>query len=93
MSELNCSNYGIADLTGIEYFTELVALNCENNKLTALDVSKNTHLSEIYCGGNQLATLDLTGLPIKGRRDRHRSCADPARQLRTHRHGKRRGPV
>lgn len=65
VSELNCSNLGIADLTGIEYFTELVALNCENNKLTALDVSKNTHLSEIYCGGNQLATLDLTGLPIK----------------------------
>ncbi len=65
VSELNCSNLGIADLTGIEHFTELVALNCENNKLTALDVSKNTHLSEIYCGGNQLATLDLTGLPIK----------------------------
>lgn len=65
VSELNCSNLGIADLTGIEYFTELVALNCENNKLTALDVSKNTHLSEIYCGGNQLATLDLTSLPIK----------------------------
>ena len=65
VSELNCSNLGIADLTGMEYFTELVALNCDNNKLTALDVSKNTHLSEIYCGGNQLATLDLTGLPIK----------------------------
>lgn len=65
VSELNCSNLGIADLTGIEHFTELVALNCENNKLTALDVSKNTHLNEIYCGGNQLATLDLTGLPIK----------------------------
>ena len=65
VSELNCSSHGIADLTGIEYFSELVALNCENNKLTALDVSKNTHLSEIYCGGNQLATLDLTGLPIK----------------------------
>ena len=65
VSELNCSNLGIADLTGIEHFTELAALNCENNQLTALDVSKNTHLSEIYCGGNQLATLDLTGLPIK----------------------------
>lgn len=65
VSELNCSGLGIADLTGIEYFTQLVALNCENNELTALDVSKNTHLSEIYCGGNQLATLDLTGLPIK----------------------------
>ena len=65
VSELNCSDLGIADLTGIEHFTELVALNCENNRLTALDVSKNTHLSEIYCGGNRLATLDLTGLPIK----------------------------
>ena len=65
VSELNCSGLGIADLTGIEHFTQLVALNCENNELTALDVSKNTHLSEIYCGGNRLATLDLTGLPIK----------------------------
>lgn len=65
VSELNCSGCGIADLTGIEYFTQLVALNCENNELTALDVSKNTLLSEIYCGGNRLATLDLTGLPIK----------------------------
>lgn len=51
VSELNCSGLGIADLTGIEHFTQLVALNCENNELTALDVSKNTHLSEIYCGG------------------------------------------
>ena len=65
VSELNCSGLGIADLTGIEHFTQLVALSCENNELTALDVSKNTHLSEIYCGGNRLATLDLTGLPIK----------------------------
>ena len=65
VSELNCSGCGIADLTGIEHFTQLVALNCENNELTALDVSKNKLLSEIYCGGNRLATLDLTGLPIK----------------------------
>ena len=65
VSELNCSGCGIADLTGIERFTQLMALNCENNKLTALDVSKNKLLSEIYCGGNRLATLDLTGLPIK----------------------------
>ena len=65
VSELNCSNLGIADLTGIEHFTQLVALNCENNELTALDVSSNKLLSEIYCGGNRLATLDLTGLPIK----------------------------
>lgn len=63
--ELNCSGLGIANLTGIEHFTQLVALNCENNKLTALDVSSNKLLSEIYCGGNRLATLDLTGLPIK----------------------------
>lgn len=63
--ELNCSGLGIANLTGIEHFTQLVALNCENNELTALDVSGNKLLSEIYCGGNRLATLDLTGLPIK----------------------------
>lgn len=54
VSELNCSGLGIADLTGIEHFTQLVALNCENNELTALDVSSNKLLSEIYCGGNQI---------------------------------------
>lgn len=66
VSELNCSGLGIADLTGIEHFTQLVALNCENNELTALDVSKKQAPgARSTAAATRLATLDLTGLPIK----------------------------
>ena len=50
----------IADLTGIEYFTELVTLYCSNNQLTALDVSSNTKLSNFQCDNNQLTSLDVS---------------------------------
>lgn len=57
---LDCSGLGIADLTGIGHFTALTALNCENNRLTALDLSANTNLALLRCDGNALKTLDLT---------------------------------
>ncbi|MBD9243907.1 MAG: leucine-rich repeat domain-containing protein, partial [Clostridiales bacterium] len=68
VSELNCSGLGIADLTGIEHFTQLVALNCENNELTALDVSRNPELEHLYVSimsfmSNQIETLDITQCP------------------------------
>ena len=51
---------GIVDLTGIESFTALTKLNCYDNLLTSLDLSKNTALMELYCGGNKLTTLDFS---------------------------------
>ena len=48
---------GIADLTGIEYFTELVMLLCHENNLTQLRLSKNTKLEVLYCHDNQLTDL------------------------------------
>ena len=53
-------NKGISDLTGIEYFTALEFLDCHNNQLTALDVSKNTALKNLRCNGNQLTALDVS---------------------------------
>ncbi len=50
----------IADITGIEYFTALIDLNCEFNLLTTLDVSNNTVLTNLDCSGNQLTTLDVS---------------------------------
>ncbi len=35
-------------------------LDCNNNQLTKLDVSKNTKLTSLYCYGNKLTTLDLS---------------------------------
>ena len=43
----------IADLSGIEYFSALTALDCSCNRLTSLDLSKNTQLTHLYCDNNQ----------------------------------------
>ena len=57
---INCSNSSIADLTGIDFFTNLYYLNCQSNQLTSLNVSQNTALGALYCQNNQLTTLDLS---------------------------------
>ena len=69
----------ITDLTGIEAFTDLEVLNCTQNYIKKLDLSKNTKLKVLFCGnyldymyegdqfyqelGNQLSELDLSNNP------------------------------
>lgn len=50
----------ISNLKGIEHFTAITGLDCSKNKLTELDVSKNTALDDLICFDNQLETLDLS---------------------------------
>ena len=50
----------INSLKGIEFFTALESLYCSNQKLTSLDVSKNTALKTLRCFGNQLTSLDVS---------------------------------
>ena len=50
----------ILDLKGIEYFTKITELNCSNNQLTSLDVSKNTALGYLYCSNNKLISLNVS---------------------------------
>ncbi len=57
---IRVSNEGIADLTGVEYFTELSYLDCSSNQLEFLDVSKNAKLSYLGCSYNQLKKLDVS---------------------------------
>ena len=57
---VNVSGKGIASLAGIEYFTGLTALNCFNNALTELDISKNTALGNLDCRLNKLTALDVS---------------------------------
>ena len=52
----------IASLTGIEYFTNLKTLICNENKITTLDLSNNTSLENLTCQDNLLTSLDLTGI-------------------------------
>ena len=56
---IECQTLFISDLTGIENFTALTDLSCDNNQLISLDVSANTALTDLHCGYNQLTSLDL----------------------------------
>ena len=60
VTKLNLSNKEICSLQGIEFFTALTSLACFNNKLTSLDVSRNTELTGLYCQANQLTSLNVT---------------------------------
>ena len=53
-------NGSISSLKGIEYFTALTSLNCRNNIITSIDLSKNTKLTELNCSQNRLSALDLS---------------------------------
>ena len=61
VTEIDVNAKSIDSLKGIEFFPNLEKLDCNNNKLTELDVSKNTKLTELYCMGNwQLSELDVS---------------------------------
>ena len=53
----------IDNLKGIEYFTEVTKLACQDNYLVQLDVSKNTKLETLNCYRNQLTTLTVSDNP------------------------------
>lgn len=60
--QINVSSLGITTLTGIEAFTALTELNCSDNQLTILDVSKDRALTALYCYNNNLTSLNVSGL-------------------------------
>lgn len=59
ITSLDLSNSNIKDLTGIENFTALNILDCRNNQLTTIDLSKNSNLQILYVTGNPLVYLNL----------------------------------
>ncbi len=60
VAEIDCSGAGIADLTGIGYFTALTTLDCSGNSLTSLNLSANTELTTLDCSNNSLTSLNLS---------------------------------
>lgn len=54
------SYWSITDLTGIETFTAITSLSCNNNQLTSLDVTQNTALTFLDCSDNPINTLDIS---------------------------------
>lgn len=57
---MDVSDKGISNLKGIEYFTKLTNLNCSQNSLTSLDVSKNMALVYLDCYMNTLGSLNVS---------------------------------
>jgi len=53
------TNKNIKSLNGIQYFTNLRLLKCDNNDIKNLDLSKNTNLEDLDCSGNHISNLYL----------------------------------
>jgi hypothetical protein len=60
IEQLYLSTHNIYDLTGIEAFSALTLLNCNNNHLNYINLSQNIALEYLDCGINPLDSLDLT---------------------------------
>jgi len=60
---LDVSSQNISDLTGIEAFVNLTELQCNNNKLSSLDLSINVMLENLRCYSNELTALDVSKNP------------------------------
>ncbi len=60
VTTVDCKELGLTDLTGIGYFTSMNYLNCSQNNLKTLDLSKNEKLSYLYCFDNQLTDITFS---------------------------------
>ncbi|UUF15742.1 MULTISPECIES: T9SS type A sorting domain-containing protein [Flavobacterium] len=60
VTDLSMQFSSISDLTGIQDFVNLANLDCSNNNLTSLDLSKNTKLTELNFNNNKVSTIDLS---------------------------------
>ena len=60
VTRLNIGNQGLTDLSGIEWFTALTDLACNNNQLTTLDMSPQAELMYLDCSYNELTELNVS---------------------------------
>ncbi|SFZ90192.1 gliding motility-associated C-terminal domain-containing protein [Flaviramulus basaltis] len=62
IKNLDIAGKNIKDLTGIEDFTALITLDCSDNQLTNLNITKNTFLTELYFFENLITFIDVSFL-------------------------------
>ena len=60
---LNIISMSISNLSGIEAFTGLVDLWCQNNQLTSINITQNTQLYRLTCSGNFLSAVNTSMNP------------------------------
>lgn len=61
ISSLTLIDKQIENLAGIEFFVNLKRLDCSNNNILTLDVSKNHQLESLRCVENRLYVLRIEG--------------------------------
>ena len=57
VTRIDVRDMDIKDLTGIEYFKNARTIECSNNKIKKLDVSKNENLEVLSCAVNLLTNI------------------------------------
>jgi Leucine-rich repeat (LRR) protein len=62
--DIQVPSTGISDMTGLQAFTNLTALDCSGNQLSELDVKANELLTQLNCKNNQLSRLALRSNPL-----------------------------
>ena len=60
VTEVSITGRNVVSMKGIEYFTSIKRLSCVANRITSLDVSKNTELTGLICSNNELTSLDVS---------------------------------
>ena len=60
VTQIPFSERNIKSVEGIQYFTNLTALDLSNNDISSIDLSKNTELTDLKLSGNQLTDLDIS---------------------------------
>lgn len=61
--EIKVKGMKISSLAGIEYFTNLRKLDCSDNKIKEIDVSKNRELRTLDCSINPISAIEVDELP------------------------------
>lgn len=60
ITEVNVMGAELTSLRGIEYFSALTALFCDDNQLTSLDMEYNASLKYLFCSENLLTSLNIS---------------------------------
>ena len=62
LTSLNVSSKGISNLEGIEGFSSLQSLDCNNNSIGSLNLSMLTALTTVDASANDITSINVTGL-------------------------------
>lgn len=59
VSAIRCPNMQLTSIEGVEYFTNLIELNCSNNAIANVDISKLDNLLNFDCSSNSSSFFAL----------------------------------